>query len=348
MTGLRTLILGGTGVISSACVLEALSAGHQVTVLNRGTTAHRPLPDGVRTITADVRDSGSLDAALGAETFDVVADFLSFEPDHVGAHIDRWTDRTGHYLFISSASVYQTPPARLPVVESTPLRNPVWRYARNKIACEERLVGAYRRTGFPMTIVRPSHTYDRTSLPFHGSWTWIERMRRGKPVIVHGDGTSLWTLTHHVDFARAFVGLFGDVRNHGDVFHITSDEVLTWDQIAHALAAAAGAEAEIVHVVPMPSSPAASTPTGVTACWATRRTRCSSTTPRSRQRCRDGTPRSRFGGARHRSSSGTMPTPHAGSSTTSSTPRWTGSSRATDLVTGKPGLTYPSYNRMVV
>lgn len=248
MTGLRTLILGGTGVISSACVLEALSAGHQVTVLNRGTTVHRPLPDGVRTITADVRDSGSLDAALGAETFDVVADFLSFEPDHVGAHIDRWTDRTGHYLFISSASVYQTPPARLPVVESTPLRNPVWRYARNKIACEERLVGAYRRTGFPMTIVRPSHTYDRTSLPFHGSWTWIERMRRGKPVIVHGDGTSLWTLTHHVDFARAFVGLFGDVRNHGDVFHITSDEVLTWDQIAHALAAAAGAEAEIVHV----------------------------------------------------------------------------------------------------
>jgi nucleoside-diphosphate-sugar epimerase len=242
------LFLGGTGIISSACVSEAVAAGHDVTVLNRGTTSHRPLPDGVQVITADVRDHNSLDTALRAETFDVVADFLSFEPDHVQAHIERWTDKAGQYIFISSASVYQTPPARLPVVESTPLRNPVWRYARNKIACEDMLVGAYRRTGFPMTIVRPSHTYDRTSLPFHGGWTHIERMRRGKPVIVHGDGTSLWTLTHHCDFARAFVGLFGDVRNHGDAFHITSDEVLTWDQIALALATAAGVDANIVHI----------------------------------------------------------------------------------------------------
>jgi nucleoside-diphosphate-sugar epimerase len=242
------LFLGGTGIISSACVSEALAAGHDVTVLNRGTTSHRPLPEGVQVITADVRDPNSLDTALRAETFDVVADFLSFEPDHVQAHIDRWTDKAGQYFFISSASAYQTPPARLPVVESTPLRNPVWRYARNKIACEDLLVGAYRQTGFPMTIVRPSHTYDRTSLPFHGAWTHIERMRRGKPVIVHGDGTSLWTLTHHRDFARAFVGLFGDVRNHGDAFHITSDEVLTWDQIARALGTAAGVEANIVHI----------------------------------------------------------------------------------------------------
>jgi nucleoside-diphosphate-sugar epimerase len=242
------LFLGGTGIIISACVGEALMAGHDVTVLNRGTTSHRPLPQGVQVITADVRDHNSLDTALRAETFDVVADFLSFEPDHVQAHIDRWTDKAGQYIFVSSASAYQTPPARLPVVESTPLRNPMWRYSRDKIACEDLLVGAYRSTGFPMTIVRPSHTYDRTSLPFHGGWTHIERMRRGKPVIVHGDGTSLWTLTHHRDFARAFVGLFGDVRNHGDAFHITSDEVLTWDQIAHALGTAAGVEANIVHI----------------------------------------------------------------------------------------------------
>lgn len=248
MSGLRTLFIGGTGIISSACVSEALAAGHEVTVLNRGITKHRPLPDGVRVITADVRHPGSLDTALGAATFEVVADFLSFTPDQVQNHIDRWTDNVGQYIFISSASAYQTPPARLPVVESTPLRNPVWRYSRDKIACEDLLVDAYRRTGFPMTIVRPSHTYDRTSLPFHGGWTNIERMRRGKPILVHGDGTSLWTLTHHRDFARAFVGLFGDMRNHGDAFHITSDEVLTWDEIAGALATAAGVEASIVHV----------------------------------------------------------------------------------------------------
>jgi nucleoside-diphosphate-sugar epimerase len=242
------LFLGGTGIISSACVREALAAGHDVTVANRGTTRHRPLPAGVQVITADVRVPDSLDAALGAETFDVVADFLSFTPDHVQAQIDRWTDTVGQYIFISSASAYQTPPARLPVVESTPLRNPFWQYSRNKIACEDLLVGAYRHTAFPMTIVRPSHTYDRTSLPFHGGWTYIERMRRGKPVIVHGDGTSLWTLTHHRDFATAFVGLFGEARNHGEAFHITSDEVLTWDQIARALGTAAGVDPHIVHI----------------------------------------------------------------------------------------------------
>ena len=262
MNNLRTLFVGGTGIISSACVSEALAAGHQVTVLNRGITGHRPLPEGVRVLTGDVRDPNSVDLALGAETFDVVADFLSFTSDHVQAHIDRWRDTVGQYIFISSASAYQTPPARLPVVESTPLRNPVWRYSRDKIACEDLLVSEYRRTGFPMTIVRPSHTYDRTSLPFHGGWSHIERMRRGKPVIVHGDGTSLWTLTHYRDFARAFVSLLGDARNHGDAFHITSDEILTWDQIADALATAAGVEANIVHI---PSDAIAAS--GVDANW---------------------------------------------------------------------------------
>lgn len=248
MNRLRTLFFGGTGIISSACVSEALAAGHDVTVLNRGATSHRPLPAGVRVIIADVREPNSLDAALGTETFDVVADFLSFTPGQVQAHIDRWAGKVGQYIYISSASAYQTPPDRLPVVESTPLRNPVWLYSRNKIACEDLLVVTYRRKGFPVTIVRPAHTYDRTSLPFHGGWTNIERMRRGKPVIVHGDGTSLWTLTHHRDFARAFVGLLGDERNHGDAYHITSDEILTWDQIALALGTAAGVEPNIVHI----------------------------------------------------------------------------------------------------
>jgi len=151
-------------------------------------------------------------------------------------------------VFISSASAYQTPPARQPVTESTPLRNPFWRYSRDKIACEDLLVAAYREQGFPATIVRPSHTYDPTLVPFDGGWTVLGRMKAGKPVIVHGDGTSLWTMTHHEDFARAFVPLLAHPRTLGEAFHITSDDVLTWNQIAEALAAALGVTARIVHV----------------------------------------------------------------------------------------------------
>ena len=149
---------------------------------------------------------------------------------------------------ISSASAYQTPPARVPILESTPLRNPFLQYSRDKIACEELLREAYREEGFPATIVRPSHTYDKTLVPFEGGWTVLGRMLESKPVVVHGDGTSLWTLTHHRDFAEGFVPLLGHPRTIGDVFHITSDDVLTWDQIAHTLAAALGVSADIVHV----------------------------------------------------------------------------------------------------
>ena len=151
-------------------------------------------------------------------------------------------------MFISSASAYQTPPGLLPVRESTPLRNPFWRYSRDKIACEDLLVKAYRDEGFPATIVRPSHTYDKTLIPLDGGWTALARMRQGRPVVVHGDGTSLWTLTHHLDFARGFVPLLAHPRTIGEAFHITSDDVLTWNQITHALAAAAGTTADIVHV----------------------------------------------------------------------------------------------------
>ena len=175
-------------------------------------------------------------------------DWVAFTPEHVRADIDLFRGRTGQYVFISSASAYQTPPSRMPVTESTPLRNPYWQYSRDKIACEDLLVAAYRETGFPATIVRPSHTYDKTTIPFDGKWTTLARMRAGKEVVVHGDGTSLWTLTHHVDFAQGFVPLLGHPRTVGEAFHITSDDVLTWNQIAETLAAAAGATARIVHV----------------------------------------------------------------------------------------------------
>jgi nucleoside-diphosphate-sugar epimerase len=162
--------------------------------------------------------------------------------------IKPFAGRTGQYVFISSASAYQTPPAYLPVTESTPLHNPFWEYSRQKIACEERLMRAYREDGFPMTVVRPSHTYDQTLLPMRGRYTVVNRMRQGKKVVVHGDGTSLWTLTHHRDFAKGFVGLLGHPAAIGDAFHITSDEILSWNQIFQQVAAAAGAQAQLVHI----------------------------------------------------------------------------------------------------
>jgi len=238
------LFIGGSGVISSACSRLAAETGIDLHVLNRGQATTRPLPDGVTRLRGDI-NSGEL-PALG--DYDAVVNWVAFTPDQVRRDIELFSGKTGQYVFISSASAYQTPPARVPVTESTPLRNPYWRYSRDKIGCEDTLTQAYREDGFPATIVRPSHTYDRTLVPFDGGWTVLGRMLAGKPVIVHGDGTSLWTLTHNTDFARAFVPLLGHPRTVGDVFHITSDDVLTWDQIAHALAAPLGVEPRIVHV----------------------------------------------------------------------------------------------------
>jgi nucleoside-diphosphate-sugar epimerase len=248
MSGPKVLFIGGTGIISSACARLAVERGVDLHVLNRGRTSHRPLPTEARVLHADIRDRDSVSAALGDETFDAVVNWLAFTPDQVEADVELFSGRTGQYVFISSASAYQTPPARLPIVESTPLRNPFWQYSRDKIACEDVLTRHYRDQGFPMTIVRPSHTYDRTLIPLDGGWTVVDRMRRGEPVIVHGDGTSLWTLTHHVDFARGFVPLLAHPRTLGEAFHITSDDAPTWNQIAEALAAAAGTEVRIVHV----------------------------------------------------------------------------------------------------
>ncbi len=248
MPGLRVLFIGGTGIISSACSRLAVERGIELFVLNRGRSTARPLPVAATVLRGDARDPASIRDALGGRDFDAVVDWVAYTPGHVQADIATFRGRAGQYVFISSASAYQTPPSRVPVVESTPLRNPYLQYSRDKIACEELLRAAYRDEGFPATIVRPSHTYDKTNVPLHGGWTALARMRQGKPVVVHGDGTSLWTLTHHTDFALGFVPLLGHPRTLGESFHITSDDVLTWDQITHALAAAAGAEADIVHV----------------------------------------------------------------------------------------------------
>ena len=245
---MRILFIGGTGQISAACARRALDAGLDVHLLTRGVSSSRRVPDGAHVLKADVRNAASMRAAVSDQEFDAVVDFVAFTPEHVQSDIDVFTGRTGQYVFISSASAYQKPPARLPIVESTPLRNPVWPYSQAKIACEERLSRAYRDDGFPVTIVRPSHTYDRTQVPYDTGWTMIDRMRRGKEVVVHGDGTSLWTLTHSDDFAKGFVGLLGNPQAIGDSFHITSDESLTWNQIHEILGAAAGAEPRIVHV----------------------------------------------------------------------------------------------------
>jgi len=247
MSSIKVLFIGGTGVISSACSRLAVSRGVDLYLLNRGQTV-RPIPEGAHLLHGDVRDRASAERALGDASFDVVADFIAFNPDQVEADIELFRDRTGQFIFISSASAYQKPLSGLPITESTPLDNPFWAYSRAKIACEERLMQAYRERKFPITIVRPSHTYDATKVPLLGHYTDLDRMRRGKKVIVHGDGTSLWVLTHHKDFARAFVGLLGNDHAIGQAFHITSDELLTWNQIYTLLAHAAGVEPQIVHV----------------------------------------------------------------------------------------------------
>ena len=249
---LRVLFIGGTGIISTACAHAAVAAGMDLTVLNRGRTSLREQPGGVTRVTGDVNACTTGDQVwelLGGADFDAVVDFVAFTPDQVARDVEAFTGRVGQYVFISSASAYQTPPLRWPITESTPLRNPFWGYSRDKVACEHLLTEAYRDTGFPAVLLRPSHTYDATMIPLTGGWTEVERMRRGAPVVVHGDGTSLWTLTHARDVASALVGMLGRASLAGQAVHVTSDEVLTWDQIARELAAAAGApEPRIVHV----------------------------------------------------------------------------------------------------
>ncbi len=244
---MRVLFIGGTGVISSACSELAVKRGIDLYVMNRGTT-NRPLPEKVQTIKADARDAYSLKKAVSDYEFDAVVDWIAFTPDHIELDYEVFQFRTKQFIFISSASAYQTPPDILPVTEKTPLDNPYWQYSRDKIACEEKLMQLHYERGFPITIVRPSHTYDQTMLPCRGGWSTINRMRNGQKVIIHGDGTSIWTLTHHQDFAKGFVPLLGQPRAIGEAYHITSDEWLTWRRIYEILADAAGAELDPVFV----------------------------------------------------------------------------------------------------
>lgn len=248
---MKILLLGGSGVISRAVAHLAIASGHELWLLNRGK--RRPVP-GARALVADVADPAGMKAALGGHRWDVVVQFIGFGPADVRRDVELFRGATRQYVFISSASVYQKPPARHLVTESTPRENPHWEYSRQKIACERELEAAHRDSGFPAVIVRPSLTYGEDQVPlvlnaWNQSWTLVDRMRRGAPVIIPGDGTSLWTITHNTDFARGLVGLFGNPATIGEAFHITSDEVLTWNQIFQLTAEAAGAsKAPFVHI----------------------------------------------------------------------------------------------------
>ncbi len=244
---MRVLFVGGTGIISSACSALAVSRGIELYLFNRGKS-FRPAPAGAISLRGNIREPSSVTNALGNLTFDAVVEWMAFTPEHIKSDLELFRNRTRQYVFISSASAYQKPPSHLPITESTPLINPYWEYSRNKAACERLLEETGRQQGLPYTIVRPSHTYDRTLLPFHDGYTTVARMRLGKKVVVHGDGTSLWTMTHHRDFAPGLLGLLGNPAAFQQAFHITSDEWLSWDQIYTMVAQAAGVEPQLVHV----------------------------------------------------------------------------------------------------
>jgi nucleoside-diphosphate-sugar epimerase len=248
---MNVLFIGGTGIISTACTELAVARGMKVTLLNRSLRA--PI-EGAATVAADISEPGAAARAIRGRKWDAVVDFISFTPADVESRLGLLRGNTGQYIFISSASAYQKPLSHYLITESTPLSNPLWDYSRNKIACEERLLKAYRDEGFPVTIIRPSLTYGDTIVPLAvNSWlkgyTAIDRMRRGLPLIIPGDGLSLWTITHNSDFAKGLVGLLGHAGALGHAFHITSDEALTWNQIYAMTAEAAGVPAPLfVHI----------------------------------------------------------------------------------------------------
>jgi nucleoside-diphosphate-sugar epimerase len=246
---MRALFIGGTGNISTASSRLAIERGWELYLLNRGT--RKVTIPGAQSIVADINEPKQVAQAIKDLYFDVVVNWIAFKPEDVGRDIELFTGKTDQYIFISSASAYQKPPGHPVITESTPLANPYWEYSRQKIACENLLMAHYRDSGFPVSIVRPSLTYD-TVIPMSlGCWadyTLVDRMKRGLPIVVHGDGTSLWTITHSEDFAQGFVGLMAQKQAIGHAFHITSDEILTWNQIYQSLADAAGVQAIVVHV----------------------------------------------------------------------------------------------------
>jgi nucleoside-diphosphate-sugar epimerase len=249
---MRVLFIGGTGIISTACTALAAQRGINLTLVTRGRRSVE-LPEAVRRLTLDVSDTEAASRTLGSERFDAVVNWIAFTPDQVEKDIELFRGRTSQYIFISSASAYQKPAGSYLITESTPLANPFWQYSRDKIACEERLLQAYREQGFPITIVRPSLTYGDSQITlavnsWAKSYTVVDRMRRGKKVIVPGDGSSVWVITHNTDFAKGLLGLLGNPQAIGHAFHITSDEVMTWDHYYRITSEAAGAEFRPVHI----------------------------------------------------------------------------------------------------
>ena len=251
---MKILYIGGTGLISSACSGLAAARGHELFLLNRSTTTKYPVPEGATVLQADVYgDEAQVAALLAVHHFDAVVDYIAYTVPDIERDLRLFQGKTGQFVFISSASAYQKPPQNYLIKEETPLENPFWEYSRNKIACEDRLMQAYRDDGFPVTIIRPSHTYGPTDFPFGVTswahpWTIIDRMKRGQKVIVPGDGTSLWVLTWNEDFARGLVGLLGHPMAIGEAFTITSDQALSWDQIHLEAYRALGLEPNLVHI----------------------------------------------------------------------------------------------------
>lgn len=249
---MKILFVGGTGTISMAITRLLAKQGHDLTLLNRGNR-NSDLPENVKIIEADINNEEETAKKLEGMTFDCVGEFIGFVPSQLERDFRLFNGKTKQFIYISSASAYQKPPKGYKITEQTPLENPYWQYSRDKKACEEFLMEKYRNDGFPVTIVRPSHTYDERSVPLgvhgdNGSWQVVKRIMEGKKVIIHGDGTSLWTITHNSDFAKAYVGLIGNPKAIGETFHITTDEAVTWNQIYNAIADALGVELKPYYV----------------------------------------------------------------------------------------------------
>jgi len=249
---LKILFIGGTGTISTAISRKILESGeHELYLINRGNR-NDCLKPGYKSIICDINDEEAVSKKLEGLEFDVVADFIAYVPSQMERDYRLFSGKTKQFIFISSTSAYQKPLSNYKITEGTPLANPYWEYSRNKIACEDYLMKMYRDNGFPVTIVRPSHTYDERKITVgtygKSSWQIAKRMLDGKPVIIHGDGSSLWTMTHSLDFADAFIGLMGNMHTIGEAVHITSDESLTWNQIYRCVANALGVELKPYYV----------------------------------------------------------------------------------------------------
>jgi nucleoside-diphosphate-sugar epimerase len=249
---MKVLVIGGTGTSSTAIARKISEKGWDLWILNRGNR-NEALPPNTKEILCDINDEAETAARLQKHSFDVVADFIIFNTSQAERDYRLFKGKTKQFIYISSASVYQKPPADYRISESTPHANPFWQYSRNKIACEEFFMSKYREEGFPVTMVLPSHTYDERRVPVgvhgaNGSWQVVKRMMDGKPIIIHGDGTSLWTMTYNTDFAEAFVGLMGNIHALGESVQITSDETLTWNQIYEAIASALNVPLKAVHI----------------------------------------------------------------------------------------------------